>query len=345
MALEGKQEYVDIKKIEFDKENPRIKRLLELQEEEYDREINELEIVSALMHTHTEDEEDLSPNRTQMTYAKLKKSIVTNQGILSPIIIKSIGNNTYKCIEGNTRLAIYKSLNEENPDVGCWNTILATTHKNIDADDENAIRLQSHLVPPRPWDPYSRAKFLSELKNLPNWDLERVSGICGMQPTEVQQYVDTYDLMEKHYKAYLEENSEMLELRTWSGFLELVKKHNAIELIKNHGFTLKDFAGWLHKKKIKYNNHVRSLVKIFNNEEARKKFLSHDSTEAIKVFSQPSTGKALEEATIDELMRELTSKISNIPWPDVERLMQDTNLLDECADMVNVVQDLTKRFG
>ena len=89
MALEGKQEYVDIKKIEFDKENPRIKRLLELQEEEYDREINELEIVSALMHTHTEDEEDLSPNRTQMTYAKLKKSIVTNQGILSSIIIKS----------------------------------------------------------------------------------------------------------------------------------------------------------------------------------------------------------------------------------------------------------------
>ena len=283
MALEGTQEYIDINKIELDVENPRIKRIMEALKEEYKREPSAEEIELALSHNFTDDDEVLSSTKTVMTFEKLKKSIVANKGILSPIIIKILDKNTYKCIEGNTRLSIYKMLNNESPDDESWKKILATTYKNIDSDDENAIRLQSHLVPPRPWDPYSRAKYLSELKNLPDWDLEKVSGICGIQATEVQQYVETYEIMEQHYKPFLEETDEMFDIKCFSGFLELVKKHNVIAVIKSHGYDLVNFSEWIHhRNKIKKNEHVRSLKKIFDNEQAKQTFLDKDSNEAFE---------------------------------------------------------------
>ena len=182
MALEGTQEYIDINKIEFDVDNPRIKILMDALEEEYGTKPTVEQIVSALMYTPA--------------FEQLKKSIVANKGILSPIIIKMLDDNAYKCIDGNTRLAIYKTLNNESPNDEFWEKILATTYKNIDHDDECNILVQSNLVQAKPWDPYSRAKYLYELKNRPDWDLEKFSAICGMQATEVQQYIETYEIME-----------------------------------------------------------------------------------------------------------------------------------------------------
>jgi hypothetical protein len=346
MALEGTQEYIDINKIELDVENPRIKRIMEALKEEYEREPSVGEIELALSHNFTDDDEVLSATKTVMTFERLKKSIVANKGILSPIIIKILDNNTYKCIEGNTRLSIYKMLNNEFPDDESWKKILATTYENIDSDDENAIRLQSHLVPPRPWDPYSRAKYLNELKNLPNWDLERVSGICGMQATEVQQYVETYEIMERYYKPYVEEKGEMFDIKCFSGFLELVKKHNAIAVIKSHGYDLDNFSEWIHhRNKIKKNEHVRSLKKIFDNEQAKQTFLDTDSNEALKVFLQPSMGTVLEDATLTELMQALTLKIGNVSWREISQMADDTTLLDDCADLVSICQELIRKLG
>ena len=87
MALEGTQEYIDINKIEFDVDNPRIKRLMDDLEEEYGTKPTVEQIVSALMYTPA--------------FEQLKKSVVANKGILSPIIIKMLDDNAYKCIDGN----------------------------------------------------------------------------------------------------------------------------------------------------------------------------------------------------------------------------------------------------
>ena len=73
-------------------------------------------------------------------------------------------------VEGNTRLAIYRAfLRDKIP--GEWKTIPAIVHGSLAQKQVDAIRLQCHIVGPRPWDPYSKAKYLDHLLSVDNMPL------------------------------------------------------------------------------------------------------------------------------------------------------------------------------
>ena len=88
---------------------------------------------------------------------------------------------------------------------------------------------------------------------------------------------------------------------------------------------------------------ILELVNCMN--QAKQKFLSDGSTEALKVFIQPSMGTVLEDATLTELMQALTSKVGNLGWMEIEQMADDTTLLDDCADIVSICQQLIRRYG
>ena len=104
-------------------------------------------------------DEDSSPGTT---LRGLKNSIKANKSIIHPIIVKKHENGRYLVIEGNTRLMIYREF-KENFD-GDWDTIPCYVYDVIESAEIDAIRLQSHLVGPRQWSPYAKARYLAELK-------------------------------------------------------------------------------------------------------------------------------------------------------------------------------------
>ena len=130
--MEAIQQDIDINQITLDINNPRIRRLVESFEAELTsgNEVDESQIILFLQHT-AQSEVTTDKTESLMTYAKLQNSIIQNKGILNPIIVRKTSNDSYKCIEGNTRLAIYKIQNEKNPEEDCWQKIKCTIYEEI----------------------------------------------------------------------------------------------------------------------------------------------------------------------------------------------------------------------
>ena len=138
--------YVELKidEIELDKSNPRISNYLELYDE------NEM----------TSDTMALLLGTTTDACASLRESIRENGGIVHPIIVNHFSDGRYVVIEGNTRLQIYRDFCKKGIP-GNWNVIKSIVYENIDEETLHSIRLQAHLIGPREWDAYAKAKYLN----------------------------------------------------------------------------------------------------------------------------------------------------------------------------------------
>jgi ParB-like chromosome segregation protein Spo0J len=115
-------------------------------------------IPMALGQHAPEDQESGSAS----TYSSLKASIRAYRGLITPIIVTPRDDSLYVVIEGNTRVAIFRELADEGSP-GNWETIPAIVRADLEEEGEHAIRLQAHLVGPRPWRPYAKAKYLHDL--------------------------------------------------------------------------------------------------------------------------------------------------------------------------------------
>jgi hypothetical protein len=76
---------------------------------------------------------------------------------MQPIIVDKRPDGRLICIEGNTRLYIYRAFVAEGVE-GSWTQIPALVHDGLTTMDVDAIRLQAHLVGPRPRDAYFKGK-------------------------------------------------------------------------------------------------------------------------------------------------------------------------------------------
>jgi ParB-like nuclease domain len=153
---------IPVAEIQLDRDNPRIRKFLEMYGENPTPDQFYMALGSA-----GDEQSDHSA-----TFEKLKNSIQTNGGIIQPIILNK-KNGSYVCIEGNTRVALYKKFQAEKFK-GTWTHIPALVYEDMNDLQVDSIRLQVHLVGTRPWDPYSKAKFLYALRKDKNMPLARV---------------------------------------------------------------------------------------------------------------------------------------------------------------------------
>ena len=176
MKTIGKHEFLKISEIELDLSNPRITRFLEM----YDGEPTADQIFMALGAGGDESDGSSGPS-----FHKLKQSILTNGGVIQPIVINRTSDGRQICIEGNTRVALYRSFVQNEVD-GEWTVIPALVYQDLDEEDCDAVRLQAHLVGPRQWDPYSKAKYLSYLRNKQHFPFQKVRQENHSEQTEHQ---------------------------------------------------------------------------------------------------------------------------------------------------------------
>ena len=136
----GKQMLLPVDDVELDRTNPRIRRFLE----NYQGEPTYEQIALAL-DVAGGDSSDSQSGAT--TPEKLKNSILTYGGIMQPIVVNKLPDGRLICIEGNTRLYIYRSFVKDKI-VGNWLKIPACVHEGLHAEEVDSIRLQAHLVGP-----------------------------------------------------------------------------------------------------------------------------------------------------------------------------------------------------
>jgi hypothetical protein len=297
-------ENVPVADVGLDRNNPRIRRFLEMYPDPTPE-----QIYLALGAGGEPAGEGGS------SFDKLKNSILSSKGIVQPIIVNRTGGKII-CIEGNTRVAIYRSFIDEKV-AGDWTKIPAMVYTDLPEDRVDAIRLQVHLVGPRAWDPYSKGKYLHYLRTQELQPFERIIDFCGGNKREVQESIAAYADMEKYYRPLVDEGK--YDLTRFSGFVEL-QKPKIKEAVFSHGFSIGNFAEWIHERKIDPLNTVRQLPAVLANPKAQKIFLKDGMRRAIAALDRPDLEVELGKASISQLARALTEALRRIELTELRRL-------------------------
>lgn len=335
--MEGKQENLPVDLVELDRENPRIRRFLE----DYEGELTDDRIALALDVAADTGEDGMGATSPE----KLRNSILANKGIMQPIIVNRLADGRLVCIEGNTRLWIYRDFNGSGVE-GDWSTIPAIVHDGLMGFEVDAIRLQAHLVGPRAWDAYSKAKYQWELHYKHMMPLDRLVDLCGGDRRDVQRSINAYADMENHFRK-LHEPEEPYLTQRFSGFVELQSTKVKTAILKA-GFNLDDFAGWIKDEKIKGLAGVRQLPRVLGDKKARDIFVKKGLKAALDVLEKPEVNSTLRDASIGQLARVLTEKLEALPWSEIQRLRADTEddmlryLIDAQESLTTFLAELDK---
>ena len=313
--------------IELDKSNPRIQQWLEI----YGEEITSEAIALALNAS--------SGTSNTSTYQTLKESIRVNGGIINPIIVNKRKDGKYIVIEGNTRVQIYKEFKQSDPS-GPWDSIISIVYDDMSDDTIHAIRLQSHLVGPRDWDAFSKAKYLNQLSNIDKMPMSTIISFCGGKKAEIIKLINAYNDMLSYYFPLTEEHEMDPDPREFSKFAEL-QNAGVVEALLRNKYTKKEFANWVISGNIDTAQNVRKLGAVLANPIAKSVFLRSNLSDAIEHLNSEERSKAgLEDATLIELARELDQRIDKIEYSYVKNLRSNPEFGGEKSDLQSLHDDL-----
>lgn len=310
--------------IELDRSNPRIANYLELYSED----------------DLTSDTMTLLLGTTSESCASLRESIKENGGIVHPIIVNHFSDGRYVVIEGNTRLQIYRDFRKKGIP-GNWNNIKAIVYDNIDGETMHSIRLQAHLVGPREWDAYSKAKYLNYLANEEYMSMSSLVAYCGgtSKASEIKNMIAAYRDMQEFYRPQCDDDS-MFDIKKFHGFVELQKK-NVDEALKSHGYTKIDFSKWMVEGRFSKLEDVRSLPAILNSKKASEVFFRFDSKLAKKILAvEDISPDSLKDVPYEMLAKELVKRMNEFQMQEILYLRSDAEYESKLNTLKDVVESV-----
>jgi hypothetical protein len=317
---------IPIDQIELDKENPRIANYLSIYNCNPD--CIDSDLMAFMLGTQT------------VNCDSLRESIRENRGIIHPIIVNKELNGTYRVVEGNTRLQIYKDFRKNNVP-GNWETIKAIVYESLDKDRIHSIRLQAHLVGPRDWDSYSKAKYLNYLYTVEHMPMNTLISFCGgsSKASEIKNMIAAYNDMEKYYRPICDEDAQF-DIKKFQGFVELQRK-TVIDSIVSHGYTKSDFSRWIRDEKISILQDVRRIPYILNSKKATEVFLKLNSEEAKKILAiEEITPDKLKDVPYELLATELSKRMLNLTVYELNHLRDDADYSEKLKSLRNVCEDI-----
>ncbi len=309
----GSFQNLPIDEVNLDTSNPRIRRFLEI----YDQtEIGDHHIGLALNAPSSDSPTALADTTTP---SRLRESIIANRGIRQPIIVDKRSDGSLVCIEGNTRLWIYRDLHKKGAK-GDWSKIPALVHEGLENESIDAIRLQAHLVGPRPWDAYSKARYLHELQNNELMPLDRIVALCGGNQRDVTRSIQAYADMEEFYRPLCEPGE--FDAERFSGFVEY-QSPRVQEAILINGFSGMDFAEWIKDRRINTLQEVRQLPAVLKDKNAKAVFLKDGMKMAVRELDREAENVELQKATLGQLAAALESKANQTSMAELRSFKED----------------------
>ncbi len=180
------------RKLRFFPDNPRIYSLLraderEPRQEEIERKLLDLEHVRELI-----------------------RDIRRDGGLIDPLIVRG---GSLEVLEGNSRLAAYRKLAQEDPIK--WGHVKCTVLPS-DTDEKLIFALlgQYHIKGKKNWVPYEQAGFLYRRYKVHQIDVDTLAAEIGLAKATVRILIDTYEFMR---------NAGEIDTDRWSYYYEYLK--------------------------------------------------------------------------------------------------------------------------
>ena len=337
---------IEVEKIDLDDTNPRIKAALE-NPSVTDRSYEEFRL--QLEHAMSRGGSG-APG-----WRRLRNSIKAAGKALQRITVVR-ANGRYLCVDGNTRVAIYKDLEDKN-EPGDWTRIEADIIVDADPNEMEKeierVRMISHIVGPREWSPYRRAKYLHGLRFEEKLGWKEIVELCGGAGTESQMKdsIAAYEMMED-YRDQVPEGH--FKEDRYSAFEEIVKLRMVAKL-EDHGKTMEDFNRWVEKGVLRTDAEVRSLKRVLNDEEAREELDKEEPRsleKAIQIVkakeerdrSSSERRTMLREASVLELATWLIDRLENTTMRELKEMESRRGEVEEIRQKLSDASaDFTKR--
>lgn len=326
---------IPVDRIDFDSHNPRIKMALEKYGDQLTPDRIHFALRSATDGSHATS-----------SYSGLRDSIRASRGVMDPIRVIADANR-YTCIDGNTRLAIYKQFIREEL-AGDWSKIKAIVLHDPPRAYIERVRISAHLVGAREWPAYEKARYLHHLRNVRLMDYNELIALCGGNKTEIERQIDAFHDMNEHYRNLVDDTA--FHIDRFSGFVEL-QRPNIKEAIFSAGMTLNDFGEWIKDGKIYRMADVRQLPRVLRDEDAKHAFLSGGARsieQAVRILDdRVDTGTritkiTLQDATVVQLANVLSRRIKEMPYSEILSLRARGN--DQTVECVQALDDLQERL-
>lgn len=326
-----------VESVSFDTDNPRIKMALE----KYGDQLNAERIHFAL-RSATDGAKGVS------SYSRLKDSIRASGGIIVPVTVRVRGDE-YVCIDGNTRLAIYKQFLREGIE-GSWSEIKAIVLEDANQRGIETVRVSAHLVGAREWPAYEKARYLHYLRNQKFMDYGEMIALCGGNKADIERQIDAYQDMNDYYRDFVDDTA--FHIDRFSGFVEL-QKPKVKNAIFDAGLELKDFGEWIRDGKIYRLADVRQLPKVLRDDDARNTFLDggpRSIEEAIALIdkkadserAETNEGVTLDTATVYQLAEVLARRINDMPYSELRLLRNQER--EEVSEQIRSLENLSERL-
>ena len=179
-SIKVADDYVDIGQLKFLRDNPRVyacthglhdfENLLEEQQQE--------EIFKRLLQ--------------QPSVKNLAPDIKRHGGLIEPILIR---RDTMEVIEGNSRLAVYRDLQQKER-TGEWDLIPCDIVSNLTAEQLAAFLNQIHVKGKTQWSAYEKANF-AFIRSQRGWTPSRIAELFGESETTIRIRIKEIEMM--HY--------------------------------------------------------------------------------------------------------------------------------------------------
>lgn len=216
---------------------------------------------------------------------QLRSSIQSNGGLIDPLVVRN-----GVVLEGNSRLAAYRILCDEDPLK--WGYVKCQILPD-DFPDEAIFPLlgQYHVSGKTNWSPFEQGGFLVRQVKLTKKPIEHIAKVLGIPVSSAKSFVKTYSFMEEH---------DDLEPRRWSYYEEYLKNAGIKKYRKTTDELDDVFVQQVKSGEIKEAMDVRKVLGSIARSNSR---------EAKKIMSQVISGSVSIYDGFDEL--ESTGKIGD----------------------------------
>ncbi len=156
----------------------------------------------------TPEQEAIEVHLAELEHVEqLKVSIECNGGVIEPLYVR---DGDLVVLEGNSRLAAYRSLARENPENEKWREIRCCVLPE-DIDEETVFTLlgQHHIIGRKDWEPYEQATYLYKRQQKTGKTVREMAEELGLSTKQANKYIKTIEFMidhddsnEKHFDCY-----------------------------------------------------------------------------------------------------------------------------------------------
>lgn len=199
--VDVKRGKIDHKILKFYPENPRLYSLVNPDEGEPDQEVIQHRLV-------------------KMDHVKeLIQSIKENGGLMEPIFVHG---ETYEVLEGNSRLAAYRRLSEDDPFT--WAAMKCVLlPPTFEKERIFAFLGQLHIVGKKDWAPFEQAGFLYRRHKREGISVDEIAAQINLPRAEIRNLIKTYEYMLSIGDT---------DINKWSYYFEFIKSRKIASIVK-----------------------------------------------------------------------------------------------------------------